>query len=71
MVVGLHVKPPVQAAHAMPPVPHRSFAVPGWHALLKQQPFGQFAGPHVATHWRVSPLHEGVGLPGGCVQSVH
>jgi hypothetical protein len=38
---------------------------------LKQQPFGHVAGPHVATHWRVMPLHDGVGLPGGCVQSTH
>lgn len=46
-------------------------AVPGWQALLKQHPLGQVAGPHVATQVRVCPLHEGVGLPGGTVQSVH
>lgn len=62
---------PVHETQAIPPVPHCAFVLPGMHALLAQQPFGQFAGPHVATHVRVTPLHDGVGLPGGCVQSVH
>jgi hypothetical protein len=66
-VVALHVNGMLQVAHAMPPVPQAAFVLPLRHALFWQQPSAQLPTPHVSTHWRVTPLHEGAAP--FCVQS--
>jgi hypothetical protein len=68
----LHVKAPLQTAHAAPAVPHAAFVLPGRQTFPEQQPVGQVPKLHGAVHCRVVALHAVWPGEGGLfTQSVH